>query len=275
MIRLVAIDLDGTLFNQAKQISARNKEALKQAKAQGVKIVICTGRPLKAIEPVLEELGLNDDDDYSITFNGGYIQKNQSGEVLHQLTLSKAEVQMMYIAAHANGIPVDTVSDDIVYSITPTIESCPSKYRHLNKNLTNIEVNIAQLPETRRYNKVLLSQEPEYIDERIDTVLQLFKDRYSTMKTQKFLYEIAPAGVSKAEGLAFLGELLDISAAEMMALGDEENDESMIEYAGLGVAMGNATERVKQLSNAETDTNDCDGVAKAIEKYVLQDGSEN
>lgn len=275
MIRLVAIDLDGTLFNQAKQISARNKEALKQAKAQGVKIVICTGRPLKAIEPVLEELGLNDDDDYSITFNGGYIQKNQSGEVLHQLTLSKAEVQMMYIATHANGIPVDTVSDDIVYSITPTIESCPSKYRHLNKNLTNIEVNIAQLPETRRYNKVLLSQEPEYIDERIDTVLQLFKDRYSTMKTQKFLYEIAPAGVSKAEGLAFLGELLDISAAEMMALGDEENDESMIEYAGLGVAMGNATERVKQLSNAETDTNDCDGVAKAIEKYVLQDGSEN
>lgn len=275
MIRLVAIDLDGTLFNQAKQISARNKEALKQAKAQGVKIVICTGRPLKAIEPVLEELGLNDDDDYSITFNGGYIQKNQSGEVLHQLTLSKAEVQMMYIAAHANGLPVDTVSDDIVYSITPTIESRPSKYRHLNKNLTNIEVNIAQLPETRRYNKVLLSQEPEYMDERIDTVLQLFKDRYSTMKTQKFLYEIAPAGVSKAEGLAFLGELLDISAAEMMALGDEENDESMIEYAGLGVAMGNATERVKQLSNAVTDTNDCDGVAKAIEKYVLQDGSEN
>lgn len=272
MIRLIAIDLDGTLFNEKKEISERNQRAIQQAKEKGVKIVICTGRPLKAIEPVLEQLNLQGEDDYSITFNGGYIQKNQTGEVLHQLTLTKAEVQMMYIAAHANGLPVDVVSDGTVYSLTPTIGE--SQYRHLNTNLNNIESTMAQLPEDKRYNKVVLSAEPEELEARIPHIVPLFSDRYSTMKTQPFLYEIAPQGVQKGEGLVFLGELLQLDASEMMAIGDEENDESMLTFAGLGVAMGNASETVKQLADVITDVNTNDGVAKAIEQYVLLDGSE-
>jgi HAD superfamily hydrolase (TIGR01484 family) len=75
MIKLIAIDLDGTLLDGKKRISERNKQALQQAKAQGIKVVLCTGRPLRAIEPFLHELELQDEGDYSITFNGGLVQK--------------------------------------------------------------------------------------------------------------------------------------------------------------------------------------------------------
>ncbi len=84
MIKLVAIDLDGTLLNSQKEISLRNKQALMAAKQAGVKVVICTGRPLAAIGPYLEELGLQEEGDYSITFNGGLVQKNDTGPLLRK-----------------------------------------------------------------------------------------------------------------------------------------------------------------------------------------------
>ena len=84
MIKLVAIDLDGTLLNEQKLISDENKQALAQAKQQGVKIVLCTGRPLAAMAHYLQELGLVDEGDYSITFNGGLVQKNDTGEIMEK-----------------------------------------------------------------------------------------------------------------------------------------------------------------------------------------------
>lgn len=269
MIRLVAIDLDGTLFNDRKEISSANREAIRQAKEQGVHVIICTGRPLKAIEDVIHDLDLDNPGDYSITFNGGYIQKNDTGEVLHQLTLSKEEVVEMYRIGHRYGLPVDVVSDNIVYSLMPTIENHPSRYQHMNKRLTNVECTVNDLPDNRRYNKVLLSQDPEYLCSRIQSALSPFQSSYSTMQTQSFLYEIAPNGVQKGEGLRFLSEYLNIPASEMMAIGDEENDISMLIYAGIGVAMGNARDDVKQVSDVITSTNEENGVARAIEKYIL------
>ena len=92
MIKLVAIDLDGTLLDGKKQVSQKNKEVLAQAKAQGVKIVLCTGRPLRAIRPYLEELSLNESGDYSITFNGGLVQKKDTGEIMEKAALQLADI---------------------------------------------------------------------------------------------------------------------------------------------------------------------------------------
>ena len=95
MIRLIAIDLDGTLLQDDKTISERNKRVLKEVKRRGMKVVICTGRPLKAIEHILQELQLLDDEDYSITFNGGLVQKNASGEILAKTSFSLEEVRQL------------------------------------------------------------------------------------------------------------------------------------------------------------------------------------
>ncbi len=96
LIKLVAIDLDGTLLNSEKEISLRNKQALMAAKQEGVKVVICTGRPLAAIGPYLEELGLQDEGDYSITFNGGLVQKNDTGAIIEKTLMPLEAIHELY-----------------------------------------------------------------------------------------------------------------------------------------------------------------------------------
>lgn len=96
MIKLVAIDLDGTLLNEQKLISDENKQALAQAKQQGVKIVLCTGRPLAAMAHYLQELGLVDEGDYNITFNGGLVQKNDTGEIMEKKVMEVSDIQRLY-----------------------------------------------------------------------------------------------------------------------------------------------------------------------------------
>ena len=93
MIKLVAIDLDGTLLNGKKETTPRNKAASIAAKAKGVKVVICTGRPLRAIHPFLQELNLEEAGDYSITFNGGLVQQNDTGKIIEKNVLTFEQVQ--------------------------------------------------------------------------------------------------------------------------------------------------------------------------------------
>lgn len=116
MIKLVAIDLDGTLLNEQKLISDENKQALAQAKQQGVKIVLCTGRPLAAMAHYLQELGLVDEGDYSITFNGGLVQKNDTGEIMEKKVMEVSDIQRLYKLAQQLDLPLDVLSDNVVYS---------------------------------------------------------------------------------------------------------------------------------------------------------------
>ena len=107
MIRLIAIDLDGTLLDREKKISSRNRLAIRKAKEQGVKVVICTGRPLKAIESFLVELDLLDEEDYCVTFNGGLVQVTGTGEVLDKTALSLEQVQELAQLATKLALPLD------------------------------------------------------------------------------------------------------------------------------------------------------------------------
>ena len=107
MIKLVAIDLDGTLLNSQKEISLRNKQALMAAKQAGVKVVICTGRPLAAIGPYLEELGLQEEGDYSITFNGGLVQKNDTGAIIEKTLMPLEAIHELYQLATTLNMPFD------------------------------------------------------------------------------------------------------------------------------------------------------------------------
>lgn len=116
-IKLLALDLDGTLFNTKKEVSLENKEALKAVREKGIKVVITTGRPLKAIEHLLEELDLLSKDNYLITFNGGLVQKT-TGEILEKSALSRKQVETIQTEMEHLALPVDVLSDGIVYSIS-------------------------------------------------------------------------------------------------------------------------------------------------------------
>ncbi|EOH95703.1 cof-like hydrolase [Enterococcus moraviensis ATCC BAA-383] len=269
MIKLVAIDLDGTLLDSKKEISERNKAALAQAKAAGVKIVICTGRPLAAIGIYLKALNLQDNGDYSITFNGGLVQKNDTGEIIEKSSMSLENVHDLFELATSLNVPLDILSDGLVLQL-PTTQEYKSLYSQLNKLLTFEPYEIAQLTIDRIYNKAVVAVDETYLDEQIKQIPASFYERYEIIKTRSNLLEFMPKGITKAYGISLLARDLDIKQEEIMTIGDEENDLPMIEYAGLGVAMDNAVAKVKEMADVITDTNDNDGVAQAIEKFVLE-----
>lgn len=268
MIKLAAIDLDGTLLTDAKTISDKNKQALAKAKEQGVKIVVCTGRPLIAIGDYLEELNLMEEGDYSITFNGGLIQKNNTGELLGKTALDLEQVQDIYNLFSKLPLPMDILSDARCLQLA-TAPDHVSLYPTMNKKVTYFPAVIEELTEDTLYNKVVAAIDVDYLDEKMAEIPAEYSARYEICKTRPNLLEFMPNGVTKAYGLEILGKVLGIDASEMLTLGDEANDLPMIEYAGIGVAMENATEDVKAAADYVTATNQADGVALAIEKFVL------
>lgn len=269
MIKLIAIDLDGTLLTDAKTISERNKTVLQQAKAAGVKIVICTGRPLKAIEAFLVELDLLHPGDYSITFNGGLVQKNDTGEIMEKAAMAVADIQSLYDLGKELQLPIDVVSGEKVFRL-PSTKAHPSIYQELNPAMTYFDVELTDITDQYLYNKAVVANEAGYLDQQIQLIPQDYRDRFEIIKSRSNLLEFMPKGVTKAYGISLLAKDLGITQAEVMALGDEENDLPMIAYAGIGVAMANAVPVVKAAANVVTSSNEADGVAEAVEKYVLR-----
>lgn len=269
MIKLIAIDLDGTLLKDDKTISEENIQTLQQAKAQGVKVVLCTGRPLNSVLPHLETLGLVDEGDFAVTFNGGLIQRNDTGEILSKVTLSHEEVTDIYNLSQEMAFPLDVVSADKVLRIQPQPATNPSWYHKLNPLLNFIDVPLTELPETGEFNKAVCAIAEEKVSELVPQIPAAYRDHYSVVRSGAAIFEFMPKGVTKADGLRRLGELLNISPAEMMALGDEENDLAMIKYVGLGVVMTNGTAELKAEAQYITGTNEEHGVAQAVQKFVL------
>lgn len=267
MIKLIAIDLDGTLLNNQKEITPYNKEVLQKAKAQGVKVVLCTGRPLRAIRPYLEELGLKDAGDYSITFNGGLVQKNDTGEILDKSALELSDIKRLIQMAQDLDLPLDVVSDEVVY-VLPTSEENNSIYGSLNPLLDCHPITEEELAPDGLYNKAVVAFEQTFLDQQIAKIPQDIRDDYEVIKTREVLLEFMPKGVTKAYGCQLLGEHLGIKPEEMMAIGDEENDLPMIEFAGVGVAMDNAVPAVKSAANVLTASNEEDGVGKVVAEYL-------
>ena len=267
-IKLVAIDLDGTLLNSDHQVSEENKRAIQKAKDQGVKIVLVTGRPLKGMLSILEECNLTEEGDLGLTYNGGLVQWTRTGETLREITLSKEDVQDVYRLSQDLDLPCNFIDLDTVYE-PPYPEGKPSQYHKHMKALPYKPLDMVTFPESFAIHKIVMCWHQEELDEKIKDIPQVYHDRYTIMKSRDNLLEVLPKTVDKGKGLILLSELLDISLDDMMAIGDQENDLAMVQTAGTGVAMANATDIVKDAAQIVTKSNDEHGVAYAIEQYVL------
>ena len=269
MIRLIALDLDGTLLNSEKNISQENKEAIRKAKAKGVKIVLCTGRPLLGIKRYLEEFNLLEEGDYSITYNGGLVQKNNTGEILLEKTLSMTQIKELHQMGLDLGIPMNMIDLEQVYEPAYP-EGRASLYQDLQSaSLPFVKRDIADFKDDHQFNKVVYCTAPAVLDEAINKVPADVKERYSMMKSRPVLFEVMHPEVNKGKGIESLCKLLGFTKDNVMACGDEENDLAMLAYAGLPVAMENASDSVKEFATFISKTNDDHGVAQAINKFVL------
>lgn len=269
MIKLIALDLDGTLLSPDKTISEANKKALFRAKEAGVKIVLCTGRPLMGISRYVEELDLFQEGDYSITYNGGLVQKNENSEIISQKVLTYQQILDLYELSKELDLPMNMLDLECVYEPEYPAGRA-SLYKSLqSSSLPFVEQGIQQFEEDHLFNKVVFCIEPEVLDEAIARIPASYYSKYSMMKSRPLLFEVMHPEVDKGNGIAALCAHLGIEASEVMACGDEENDLAMLDYAGVGVAMGNASDKIKERADFVTKTNVEDGIAHAIEKFVF------
>lgn len=267
MYKLIALDMDGTLLNTEKKITENTKKALKKAEEKGVKVVLASGRPLSGITKFLEELDLMKGDDYALSFNGGIVINSKTEEIINSSLLKGSDLKYLYNISKELGVNIHafSVKEGL---ITPKM----SQYTQHECDINGIEATIKDLNEVEDDEdivKVMMIDPQEILDKAIEKLPKDLYDKYSVFKSAPFFLEFTNKEVDKGKGLKKLGEYLGIKQEEIIACGDAGNDLSMIKYAGLGVAMENATEDVKKAADYITLSNDNDGIAHVVEKFIL------
>lgn len=270
--KLICIDMDGTLLNDDKKISNQNIEAIKKAHDKGVNIAICTGRIFISARYFAELIGVKAP---IIASNGAYIREKDKEEVVYKVPLGKDNCEEIEkILNRYDFHKYYNQFDSIVSG-----KAFPKDYRYVIVNNT--------LPKKHKINLVTTDNMGQYIKENSDEILkcvcistdfeklseakaELLKiDGIEAVSSGRDNIEIMNRGVSKGRAVSKLADFYNISSDEVICIGDNENDISMIKYAGLGVAMGNGESYVKDVADYVTNTNNNSGVAKVIEKFIL------
>lgn len=264
--KLIALDLDGTTLNSHHEITSEVKDILQQKRKEGVHIVLCTGRAQIGVKPLLDELGFDSDNDYVITFNGALTQRVKSGEILTHHTLDIDDFYKFAIFSKKAGVHLHTEDQTALYTFNKDI----SEYTVYESYLTGMPVkyrSIDEMPKDMIISKMMMIDKPELLDVAIDKIPAEFYDKYELVKSMPFFFEILNKQATKGNALKDLATFLNIKQDEVMAIGDHMNDLSMLEYANLSVAMGNAIPEAKKIAKYTTKTNDEHGVAYAIKKW--------
>lgn len=271
-IKLIALDLDGTTLSSKKKISERNRKAMEDAAAMGVRIVVATGRPLSALpEDVFKIEAIR----YVLTSNGAAITDLKEDRTFYENCIA-AEAVDRAVALLRN---YDYVLEGFVGGKAYIEKDYYEQVKRTGKSFRDVNyILTTRLPVEDLYGFLLANREHV---ENINVNFENMADKpvmYEKLKTLpdvtitsslKNNLEIGGSTTSKAEALREMGKILGISQDEMMAIGDSPNDMAMLEAAGISVAVGNGEEEVRRAASYVAADNDHDGVAEAIEKFVL------
>lgn len=265
--KMIALDLDGTLTNSKKIITPETKRALFAYQKQGGRVILASGRPTPGIVPLAKELELEKYNGFILAFNGSRIQNCATGEVLFNQTLKIDEMAEIHRLTEKYHMNVLTYEGDVIYT-----ENELDPYALLEQRITKMQM--VQVPDISKAvktpaNKCLMTGEPEILIEVEKKVKEAMGDRIEVYRSQDFFLELVPQHVDKAASLDRLLETLKIKKEELIACGDGLNDLSMIQYAGLGVAMQNAHQDIQNVADYITLSNDEDGIAHVLEKFVF------
>ncbi|MGV6484069.1 sugar-phosphatase [Stenotrophomonas indicatrix] len=268
-IELVAIDMDGTLLDPAHKLTPRVKQAIAEARALGVHIVLTSGRPVPGLAPFLQELGIEGDDDYCIACNGGLVQRIGPRETVVEYPLSFDDFVYCEQVAREIGVHFQALDAQRMYTPNQDISIYTVADSHLSRMPLSYR-RVADMDPGMSFIKLMMIDEPEVLDAAIARLPTALTERFAVLKSAPFFLEVFDRRAGKGPSLQKLADHLGIDRANVMAIGDQENDLTMLQYAGTSVAMGNAIDAVKAVARFETATNSEDGVAQAIERFVLQ-----
>lgn len=268
LYKLLAIDMDGTLLNERHEVSPAVLAALDAVRERGIRLVLCSGRPIAGMRPYLAELGLMGPDDYAIGYNGAYVERTAAAEVLFEYTLSLGDVRDLYELSLRLGSPMHIFADHALYTPNKDINEFTINEAFLN-GLPLYYRTMDELDSGMSYQKVLFIDDPESLAVTRAALPRELYDRFTIVQSAPHFLEFIPSVTSKGHAVKRLAEALGVKREEVMTFGDNENDLSMLEYAGCGVAMGNAVDAVKSVADFETRSNTEDGVAYAIQQLIL------
>ena len=270
-IKVLALDLDGTLTNDQKEITPRTRAALDAALARGVTVVLASGRPIAGVTPVARalELGQPGRAGAILAYNGGAIVDCGPGHrVLWQQVLPAPMVPALCRFAAEQNVAIVTYNEEGVVTERPG-DPWAQREGFTNK-LPMIEV--ADLAAYVNYpvNKMLITLDPVRLPHVLRAGAERFAGQIDLYPSSPFFIEAVPLGVAKDRSLAALLDRMGLAPRQLMACGDGMNDRSMIRYAGVGVAMANAEGPVKAEADYVTAAdNNHDGVAEAVERFIL------
>ncbi|HHU31484.1 MAG: Cof-type HAD-IIB family hydrolase [Zhaonellaceae bacterium] len=262
-IKLVAIDLDGTLLKNDLTISPRAEEAIKAATAKGVYVTICTGRMYASALPYVKQLKMELP---IITYNGAFVKHSTTGEVLYEKLLPCEMAKDIYLRAKKYKLHSNIYRDDRLYvdSFNKWADNYAIKVG-VDLNIVDNMLDFLQ----RDPIKIVTIAEPQALKILEEELVEVYGDRLYITSSLPHLLEILHPKATKGRGLEAVAEYLGVPRECVMAIGDSYNDMEMFSYAGFSVVMGNGEEDVKKCADYVTCSNDDDGVAEAIEKFVL------
>lgn len=263
---MIVLDLDGTLTNSKKEITPPTREALIAIQKKGKKVVLASGRPTPGVLPLAEELCLKDYGSYILAFNGGRIINCANGQILYNKTLPQNVIPVVYDLIKDFDVDIITYAEDAIISGIQ-----PNQYTKLESSIVHLPIK--RVDNFAKYidfsvNKLLVTGEPALLV-KIETLLkEKFHTYLNIYRSDPFFLEVMPQNIDKAASLQKLLNSIGLTAEQMICCGDGFNDLTMIEYAGLGVAMANAQDIVKENADFITKSNDEDGVLYVIQQFM-------
>lgn len=269
-IKLIAVDLDGTLLSSTNQILPETEKVLKQVNSNGIKVVLATGRPLSGTMPFNKQLGLLGSEQYDIVFNGAVIQ-NLAGKVMMNQEMDYrdfANMRRLQRLAHVN---LHFETPECFWTCDQNIGINLS----VNCAMTNNVIKVRKAEDISQdfsFNKAGFSETDslEEVEKLWNNIPEWVFAKYDVVRTFSSNIEVNVKNASKGNALVELADRLKIAQSQVMVFGDQGNDISMFSNPSFKkVAMGNAIEMIKENADYITEDNDNDGIAKAIKKFVL------
>ena len=264
--KVLVLDIDGTLTNSEKEITDNTRQAIIDVQKRGHIVMLASGRPTPGMKRYATELELEKYGGYVLSFNGGRIINCRTGEIVYQRTLPSQVIPGLYRFACENDCGILTYFGDRIILGTRTDEYVELESRINGMPVQQVE-NFLEFVDFD-VNKCLMTAPPEKAEQYLAILQERYQGRLSIYRSEPFFIEIMPLNVDKATSLDRMLETVGMTRENAICCGDGFNDLTMIEYAGVGVAMANAQPAVKEAADYITASNDEDGIVQVIDEFI-------
>lgn len=275
-IKVIIMDVDGTLTNSKKQITPKTKEMLIEAQNKGIKLVLASGRPVSGLIGLAKELEMEKHHGLLVSFNGSKVVDCQTKEVLFDQTLRIEDARE--VLEHMKNFKVYPMIDKGNYLFVNDVYKGMITYQNEKIDIIQYEARggnfkLCEIEDLSSFvdfplNKILTAGDPEYLNKHYQDMMEPFKERLNCMFTAPFYFEFTAKGIDKAKALDSVLKPMGFQQEEMVAFGDGDNDATMLSYAGIGVAMDNAQDSLKKIADKITLSNEEDGIAVMLETLL-------